>query len=181
MQVKINFFATVYLNDEVYSINNVKEEPLLWENSGRKFENIKHTIPDSANATIIGAETEGRRFAKYFMPTWKRTLRKIYTIGNNDMRLAGKLARNRKWEEAREIWEFYAKSDISSLRKKCLYNLALYHEVNGDLIKAFNILRDGYDKGKNGEYAKYLQKISKRLAQKRKLNKSIIQQPTKIE
>ncbi len=178
MEVKNLYTSYVFMNKKKYSVNNLKEKPLYWNSHNKSEAKMRAELPDTTSAIFMTSEMEGRKLAKFFMPSWTKVYRKIIVIGNNDMRLAGVYAKKNKWEAARKIWQHYSDSNNKNIRRACKFNTAVYHEVNGELLKAFKIVKELYEKRPNSDIKTYMQQISSRLTSKRKLSKSLIQTPS---
>lgn len=180
-EVVFYYKASAFFNSQRIYVNNLKDEPLYWEAYHRNLDSLTKRIPGEAEGLYIASEIEGRKFAAFFMPTWSPALRKIISYGNNNMRLAALYAQKNQWEEAAKIWKHYIDIDNSSLSRRCRFNMAVYHEVNGELKKAFEIVRKLYEEKRSSRTKKYLQVISLRMQNKRKINQSIIQSPSKVQ
>ena len=72
----------------------------------------------------------------YLLPYWKEVARNYYDGGCVEMRDAGVYVREGDWEAAYPLWKKLYDTKKGTQKMKAAFNLALYHEVMGDLDKA---------------------------------------------
>ena len=70
----------------------------------------------------------------------------LFRSRNEKFEKAIKLAQNNQWNEAVIIWETFINSKNKAQRVSSLYNLALASEMNGDIDKALNLIKQGAEK-----------------------------------
>jgi len=105
----------------------------------------KNGLPDKRGVIeelgALAAHTYARRFA----PTSAVVERILYTGGDRRLRDAEKLTRRNDWEGAIRIWETMLTDPKAKLRGKACYNMAVAHEMMGDLSKAREVARRSTD------------------------------------
>ncbi len=62
--------------------------------------------------------------------------RLYYTRGNNDFRKACKKVKHGDWDAASNSWKQYTTDQDKKIAGRACYNMALYHEIKGNLKKA---------------------------------------------
>ncbi|PLX20416.1 MAG: hypothetical protein C0599_09165, partial [Salinivirgaceae bacterium] len=75
-------------------------------------------------------------FARKISPVWEETTRYYYRSSNNDFLRAAYFMDNKQYDEAALIWQKYSENPKGSLAAKAYLNLAVYHELKGDLNEA---------------------------------------------
>lgn len=67
------------------------------------------------------------------LPYWEEAARNYYDGGSVDMRDAGVYLREDNWEEAYALWKKVYESKKGKQKMRAAFNLALYHELQGEL------------------------------------------------
>lgn len=70
------------------------------------------------------------------LPYWEEDSRNYYDGGGVEMRDAGVYLREDNWEEASILWKKVYDSKKGKQKMKAAFNLALYHELQGEFDKA---------------------------------------------
>ncbi len=78
----------------------------------------------------------GVKYAIRIAPSWIWVTRDFYTRGGHeDMKIAGRLAKVNKWQEARKIWMGLLGTE-RKIAGKAAYNIAISYEYEGNLMEA---------------------------------------------
>ena len=77
------------------------------------------------------------RMNQQLVPYWSQTSRIYYNGGSSEMRDATVCVREHDWESAQNIWKkIFDSSKSKKTKMRTAFNIALAHEMTGDLIKA---------------------------------------------
>ena len=88
----------------------------------------------------IAAGLAGVKYSKNIVPSWTPVKRIILSCSQSDFQKAASLAKKNQWEEATALWEKYTESSNRRYQLQALYNLALAHEMNGDIENASQLV-----------------------------------------
>lgn len=79
----------------------------------------------------------GKLPVKYLLPTWKKQERLYFAGGSPSLNDARYYVTKEEWEKAYKIWKFHYEHKKNKLQKaKMAFNIALYYEMRGTLVKA---------------------------------------------
>ena len=138
----------------------------------------------------------GEEYANRIAPTWFGEKREIYSRGNSQLRMAVKLARRNKWEEAVKIWEFIINGEYkASTKKKAAYNIIVSLERSEDYqgaldrrekeLKAPYFKNNYWNKMFNNDFDillyKYESILQEQLENKRKYEEQMKDMPNRFE
>ncbi|MCC7303637.1 MAG: hypothetical protein IT233_13435 [Bacteroidia bacterium] len=70
--------------------------------------------------------------------------RKVYTRGSAALKSASRYTDLGKWDDALGIWNKHVSSSSTKEKKRCMYNIAVYYEVMGELDKAIKMAEACY-------------------------------------
>ena len=73
---------------------------------------------------------------EHLLPHWKEIYRYYYDGGNMDMRDAGVYVREQNWEAASALWQKVFEAKKGKTKMYAAFNLALFHELKDDFVKA---------------------------------------------
>ncbi len=144
--------------------NNIKEKvyhDTVWsEGYKRNFDKLADLVRFNDVIEYIIDKT-AVEFARQISPTWQEVKRYYYRSGNNDFQRAAYFMDNEQYDKAAEIWEQYTKVSNKSLAGNAYINLAVYHELKGEIDKAIEYALLAKDK-ENDLATRYLQVLQKR-------------------
>lgn len=133
----------------------------VWaEGYKRDFDNLSELVRFNDVIEYIIQKT-GVEFIQKYVPHWRLTRRVYYRSGNNDFQRAAHYMDNEQYDKAAEIWERYAVAGKSNIASNAQLNLAVYHELKGDIDKAIEFAQKAAS-GKNSLAAKYLEILENR-------------------
>jgi len=167
--VTINVFWTIYDLKEKRLIRYFqKNDTIVWDNFYSPGIQPYDMLPPRRDAVLNASDMSGTGFAKYLSPHWIEVERFYYHSGHVALKKTDKLVKEGNWLEAAKIW----KSEIDNPNKyivaKCMYNLAVANEMQGDIVSALDwVVRSYHVFGeKNQLHAKncrnYIQVLAKR-------------------
>lgn len=117
-------------------------DTLYWDGLNEKGDYLSSRIPAKKDAIAIAAGLSGVKYSKNLVPYWRQVNRQIFTTEKEEFPLALALAKKNKWEEASAIWAKYTDSKNMRYRLQSMYNLAVAHEMEGDIEGAQQLLND---------------------------------------
>lgn len=116
-------------------------------------------------STNIGRHYAGRIEYQRF-----RVWRNYYTKGSNNLKIARRRSDVGDWDGAAEMW----KKDLQSAKRKvagrATYNMAIYHEINGEIEKALELAQKSYGDYRIKEGRNYANILRDRLARRQREN-----------
>lgn len=109
----------------IFRIN--KQDTIFWEPG-----------PSLTFSKIIKESSEfaASIFVSYLLPSWKEVARNYFDGGSVEMRDAGVFVREHNWGEAALLWKKVYDNKKGQQKMRAAYNLALYHEMQGDFLQA---------------------------------------------
>ena len=104
-----------------------KQDTICWE-----------LRPDLTEEKMIqeASEYAAKLPMQYLLPSWKEVDRYYFDGGNVEMRDAGIFVREGNWDEAGALWQTLYDTKKGKVKMRAAYNLALYHELQGDFEQA---------------------------------------------
>jgi hypothetical protein len=114
----------------------------------------------------------GDAYGVRIAPSWVSYHRQIYgsASGSPGMRKAKRMAQRGDWKDAALIWERLSKSDDSRVVRRCLYNLAVASEMEGDFEKSLEYARRAANQYGLREADRYIRVLSMRMAEIQRLD-----------
>jgi tetratricopeptide (TPR) repeat protein len=163
------YYAAVRVPYKIqWSINLVNNKPVtkvytdtLWtEGYDVAFDNLADLVRfDNVIEYIISKTTFN--FARMISPVWEETTRYYYRSGNNDFLRASYFMDNKQYDEAALIWQKYAENSRGTIASNANLNLAVYHELKGDIDEAIIFCEKSVEL-KNDIAKKYLKLLNER-------------------
>jgi len=83
----------------------------------------------------------GYSYGNYITPTWNRITRVLYKGKEDILKETVKLTNAGNWDKAYEIWKMLLDHNNSLLAAKAAYNMAVYHELEDDLVNALKLVQ----------------------------------------
>lgn len=141
----------------------------LWaEGYAVTFSNLSELVRFNSVIEYIISKTSFA-LARKISPVWEQTSRYYYRSGNNDFLRAGYFVDNQQYDEAALLWQKYANGK-GNLSSNALLNLAVYHELKGDIDEAI-IFCEKAVALKNELAVKYLKVLKNRQSEVKKILK----------
>lgn len=148
---EVSSVLSVYLPNRKEPLSIGVQDTLYWPLVGGLTE--EGIVADMASEVAA-------RTVKYFIPQWKPENRVFYAGGNVDLRDAAVYVNEQNWEMAHTLWQRQYKSAKPDSRKKiwAAFNMALYHEMNGNIDEAVKYAKEANElaKSRNNEEDKTL-------------------------
>ena len=174
--VIINTFWTLYdLHNLKLQSYFQKKDTIDWMNYSSPDINPFKLVPPRKDAVLNASDMAGTNFAEFMVPHWLRVERFYYRSGHVELKKTNELVKAGQWIEAAEIWRNNLDNPSKSIQAKCMFNLGLACEMNGDMDAALDwIVRSYHILGeKNDIHAGNCKAYIKILA-KRKLDFNIL-------
>ncbi|HRN58486.1 MAG TPA: DUF6340 family protein, partial [Agriterribacter sp.] len=126
--------------------------------------------PVKAAGAIIGrkealkqvSNKAGQDYAFRIIPYWLRVSRDYYVRGTDNFRVARRKAQTGNWDDAATIWEKETASGKSKVAGRACYNMAIIHEINGDVNGAIQWAQKAYENYNNKLALRYVKILENR-------------------
>ncbi|QIA08460.1 DUF6340 family protein [Draconibacterium halophilum] len=93
-------------------------------------------LPPRNDAIYNAAEISAENYALTLVPHWVEVQRMYYNSGHVELQQADELVENGQWLEAAKLWRKQTKNENENIVAKCMFNLGLACEMEGDLEAA---------------------------------------------
>ena len=133
------------------------------------------SLPSQAETIRELAYFAGEDYARRVAPNYIIVQRTVYTSGDGNLKAAKPYVKTSNWNEARKLWKKTVESSASSEKAKgrALYNLAVGHEVDGNLEKALDLAEQANTAYPSGTVGDYAQVIRQRLYDAKKAERQL--------
>lgn len=172
------------LNNKVFSL--VTKDTVYWESESYSRQRALNGLPDRRDALIDGALISGKRAVNQFIPYWEKVDRYIFDLSNKKFRKGLDAVYLKDWDEAIRVWdELLTNIRSQSAKAKIAHNLAVVHEIRGDLSKSYEYSNQALETFLNAAFIEYRQlmfmveqneSLKKRLNELETLNKQLGEQ-----
>lgn len=141
-----------------------------WDNSaGTEADARSGLIQQTDTLRALGGDA-GYQYARRIAPTYVFVSRAYYGKGHERLKEAKHFVRATDWEGAAKIWrQMVERQDDPKVRGKAELNLALYHEVMGDLPAAKDLAQKAAVDLHNGRSRTYVRILNQRLIDQQRL------------
>ncbi|MDX8339916.1 DUF6340 family protein [Draconibacterium sp. IB214405] len=141
----------------------VFKDTLLWENMAfdvrdlfAEFTPVKQALTEAGIALALD-------YSEKISTSWESEYRVIFSKGSAELKEIALLTDETDWTPAIEAWEAIAKGAGSKSEKsKALFNLAVAHEIQGDLNGAIEYALDSYNMAFHQVTYQYLELLEKK-------------------
>lgn len=123
-------------------------------------------------ARVVGSQS-GRTYGARIAPTWVWIGRTYYGAGDPRLKEARRHVKADDWDGARTVWEGMIEDPDRKIRGRALYDLALAHEVAGELYPARRRAKEAAIELANGRSRDYIRQLEHRLADRARLNEQM--------
>ena len=131
---------------------------------GRGINPIKaaNAITGRAEAVKQRSTVLAANYAARISPYWIRVSRTYFTKGNNNFEIAKRRADAGNWDGAHELWLKETENPKAKLAGKACVNVAIIHEINGDLDQAIQWASKAWEDYGNKTGLEYLRTLKNR-------------------
>lgn len=91
----------------------------------------------------------GSDYAEIILPYQSCVRRNYYVKGSNNFEIAKRKAQTGKWDEAANYWKQEVNNPKAKIAGRANYNMAIIHEINGELDQAITWARESYENYNN--------------------------------
>ncbi|WP_297099591.1 DUF6340 family protein [uncultured Draconibacterium sp.] len=132
------------LIDMKYVLAYSKLDTVNWMEYALSHKKATDVLPPRTDAIYNAAEISAEKFALTIVPHWVQVQRMYYSSGHVELQQADELVQNAQWMEAAELWHKQLKNENQNIVAKCMYNLGLACEMEGDLEAALAWVVESY-------------------------------------
>ena len=145
------------VSDQVYP------DSVFTEVEGNSQRDAENNLPGIKNAIEDAGYIAGSHFASRISPGRTTVERIYYSSGNDDFKKAQNFVKMRYWDDAAEFWRDNIDNPDPKIASKARFNLALIHEMNGQLKEAIDMLESAKDFYTTILIDEYLQVLQQRM------------------
>lgn len=113
-------------------------DTISWKVGARNIDLALKELPPRKDAILNAADVAGGRFAEFLIPHWIPVQRMYYYSGQLDIKETDKLIKEGNWIKAAKIWKKYVNNPNKAIAAKCLFNMGLACEMQGDIDAAID-------------------------------------------
>ena len=132
----------------------------------KAIEGRKETLVEQSKAT-------GSNYGQRLLPFENSVERSYYVRGTTNFEQAYTLVENRDWQGAAQLWEKELDNSNSKIAGRACYNIAVMHEINGDLTSAIDWATKSYKDHENKDALEYLDILKYRSFQNQILEQQV--------
>ncbi|WP_319590464.1 DUF6340 family protein [uncultured Draconibacterium sp.] len=136
-----SFYSLVEMK---YVLAYSKLDTVSWMDFAANLNQARNVVPPRIDAIYNAAEISADNFAHNLVPHWIQVKRMYYSSGHIELQQADELVANGKWIEAAELWKKQTKNENKNIVAKCMFNLGLACEMEGDLEAALAWVVESY-------------------------------------
>jgi hypothetical protein len=115
----------------------------------------------------------GNMYGFRIAPQWTTVSREYFTKGSPVLRRAARMSRTGDWEGAAHLWERLSTSPTRKVARRATYNMAIAHEVRGNLDEAWRWANRSYVQYRVRKGRRYAQVLRWRIADQERLNQQM--------
>lgn len=115
----------------------------------------------------------GIAYAKRLVPRTRRIARDYFVRGTDNFKIAQRRAQTGDWDGAAELWELELANSDGKVAGRAHYNMAISHEINGDLTKAVQFASKSYADFRNNLALEYVNMLNYRIRQNKVLDQQL--------
>ena len=120
-----------------------------------------------------GSADVGFRYGIRHIPLWTEVSRVVFRGGERELLEAASHTDRGEWEKAVEIWKELTGDTSDRIAARAFHNLAIYYELQDDILTASNYADRAYALWKNRYIKNYKQQLEQRLTEQEILLKQI--------
>ncbi|KJF43745.1 DUF6340 family protein [Draconibacterium sediminis] len=132
------------LIDMKYLLAYSKLDTVKWMEHSPGIKNADDVLPPRTDAIYNAAEISAENFAISIVPHWVQVQRMYYSSGHVELQQADELIQNAQWLDVAELWRKQLYNENKKIIAKCMYNLGLACEMEGDLETAMGWVVKSY-------------------------------------
>ena len=131
-------------------------------------------LPNKRECVKSTGAHAGTVYGYRISPQWITVSRYFYTKGNENMRMAGKRARQiNDWKGSMEIWKKESLNSDKKIAWHADYNMGVACEREGNLDIAMEWAKKAYEKGHKSAAAQYINSLTYRISEKKRADEQM--------
>lgn len=136
-----------------------------WRNPTPSLEGVVMKLVNEDEAMYEASYGAGVVYAKRITPAWYRAERKYYkrSKGNDDLAMGARMMEVNDWQAAISALEAAYESNKRKTRGRAAHNLAVVHEILGDLPVARDWAQAAWGKHRNKDSKDYVRILNRRM------------------
>jgi hypothetical protein len=147
---------------------------MTFDGKGETPEKATRTLPNKRNCIKRTGYHAGTVYGYRISPQWIYVSRYFYTRGNDNMKIAGKKARQiNDWKGAIEIWKKEALNANPKIAWKANYNMALASEREGSLDIALEWAKKAYQINGKPATSSYVNILTSRIYEQQRADEQM--------
>ncbi|MCK3685015.1 DUF6340 family protein [Maribellus sp. YY47] len=154
---EVNALWSIYdLNKNMFLYHYLHKNPITWEGECIFLQNALKVVPPRRDAVLNSADMNGTQFAQMIIPHWMEVERMYYKSGHPDLKQSEDFLKKGNWLEAANYWKKNIDNPNKRIAAKCMYNLGLACEMEGDIDAAIDwVVRSYHIFGEKDEIHSY--------------------------
>ncbi len=148
-EMQISFETIIRIYDPVQEkiiTRQFLRDTLFWEDTGQSARELFSRFTPVKKALNEVGISIALDFSGIIGPIWLRERRSYFTKGDDNLKQAVPLVNSGQWLPAIELWKnTIEKTNSKSLKSKAEFNIALGHEMLGDIDSAIDWALKSYD------------------------------------
>jgi hypothetical protein len=146
-----------------------------WRKTGPTPDAARAALPSQVHTIENVAYGSGKKYGARIAPIYISVSRTYYGGNKSDrLKSAKSYVKVGEWEEARKIWQEIVDTETDGpLKAMALHNIAVYHEVHGELKKALVVIGKAQKVSPMSGIFSYQQTLDRRRQDQKKLNKQM--------
>ena len=142
---EVNYYGRWRIYDPLYKKfydERLLVDSLFMETSDASFNKlVSEKLPDREQMLNDAAYELGRTYVDLISPRWVDVSRKYFVSGNKRLSAALYYMNKNEFDKAISLWESLTREKDLKLAGRAAYNLAVVHEMKGDLKNAMGWIR----------------------------------------
>jgi Family of unknown function (DUF6340) len=174
LRIRVNSGWRIYDNANRTIVDeSVFTDEKAWSEEGSSPSDADHKLPSKRLAINDAGSFSGYMYNMRISPTWIRVSRSYYVKGHDDFKIAKDFVKTNQWDKAAEIWERLAKHADPKIAGRASYNMALFHEYEGELGAALEWAKKAYNAYGLKKASSYINTLQRRIADQKRLDQQI--------
>lgn len=163
LSINVNAGWRIYCPEkQVIADDNLYNDNSHWDSEGESPEQVLGRLPSKRTALNESGWFAGEQYARRISPTWRTVTRQYYSKKTTELEKASRYVKTDNWEKANEIWNELLQHPDPKIAGQAAYNLALFHEMKGNLDVAIIWAKKSYEEYGNKKALNYLGTLKKR-------------------
>ena len=124
-------------------------------------------------AVLSTSSKLGASYALFTTPKKIRIARDYFVKGSDNFEIAKRRAQAGDWTGAADLWNSELNNSKGKIAGRAYYNMAISHEINGNLTKAIEFASRSYTDYKTKEALQYVNMLKRRVVNQKELERQL--------